>query len=509
MSLYIGLDASTNACKAVIVDAAGAVVSEGRASYGLDNPGPDAWEQRAEGWLEAAVAALGQAAASLEPADRARVVSLAIANQRETFVATDERGESVAPAIVWMDARCRPEVRAASAELDPDRIHAISGKPACATPSLYKIRALFERLRPEVRPATKRLLDVHAYLVLHLTGESVTSTASADPLGLVDMATASWSPELCALARADVSMLPRLVAPATPVAPLRLDVARATGLSERLMVVAGAGDGQAAGLGAGVVDERSAYLNLGTAVVSGKPSTTYRTSRAYRTLFAAIPGAYLLETDLKGGTFSLDWLADRVLGGGAIAAGEARDALLADLEERATAIAPGAEGLLFLPYLAGVMNPHWDDDASGALVGLRGDHGPAHFYRAILEGLALEQRLHTERVEADAGAIETLAAVGGGARRGLFAQIVADVMGRRLTRPAAAETTALGAAILAATGAKAYDSVLDAARGMTRVDGAVEPGANRTAYDKLYREAYSHLYDAVAPVLGKLASLRA
>jgi xylulokinase len=298
------------------------------------------------------------------------------------------------------------------------------------------------------------------------------------------------------------------VPPATPIAKLKPAIAEAVGLTGGVTLVAGAGDGQAAGLGAGVVDEGSAYLNLGTAVVSGKPSAVYRTSRAYRTLFAAIPGAYLLETDLKGGTFSLDWLADRVLGGGSLSAGRARDALLADLEERATGIAPGAEGLLFLPYLAGVMNPHWDDDATGALLGLRGDHGPEHLYRAILEGIALEQRLHTERVEADAGPIDSLVAVGGGARRGLFAQIVADVMGRRLTRPIAAETTALGAAILAATGAGAYDSVLEAARAMTRTGGTVEPGPDRAGYDRIYREAYSHLYESIAPVLGKLATLR-
>ncbi|MBL9028391.1 MAG: hypothetical protein JNL21_39735 [Myxococcales bacterium] len=505
MSLVVGLDASTTACKALVLTNDGSVISEGRATYRLDNPGPDAWEQRAEDWLEAALAALASATSGLRPADRGRIRALAIANQRETFVVTDDAGRSLAPAIVWMDARARPEVRAACAELDPARIHAISGKPACVTPSLYKIRALFERLAPHLRAETKRVLDVHGYLVLHLTGEAATSTASADPLGLIDMATASWSEELCALARVDPRTLPRLVPPGTPLGALRAEIAERAGLPRGLPVVSGAGDGQAAGLGAGVVTEDMAYLNLGTAIVSGKPSSSFRTSRSFRTLFAGLPGSFLLETDLKGGTFTLDWLADRLLGSGSLGGGEARSELLSRLEDEAAKLAPGSDGLVALPYWAGVMNPYWDDDATGTLVGLRGDHGPGHLYRAILEGIAFEQRLHTERVEEDAGVISSLVAVGGGARRGLFAQIVSDVLGRPLVRPSTSETTALGAAILAAGGAGGHASVIAAARAMTKLGDSVEPGPARPAYDHLYREVYSHLYDAVAPVLSALA----
>ncbi len=506
--LVLGIDASTTACKAVIATPTGEVVAEGRATYELDNPGPDAWEQRAEDWLVAARAAIGAAVSALPSTRRSAIRALAIANQRETFVVTDEAGASLAPAIVWMDARCRPEVKAACAELEPDRIHALSGKPPCVTPSLYKIRALFERLRPELRGRARRVLDVHGFLALHLTGENATSTAAADPLGLVDMTSGAWSPELCALARVGPAMLPRLVPPGDVIGTLRAAHAEALGLPRALPLISGAGDGQAAGLGAGITSEDEAYLNLGTAIVSGKPSRTYRTSRAFRTLFAALPGTYLLETDLKGGTFTLDWLSDRLLGRASAEPARPREETLADLEERASAIPAGASGLLALPYWAGVMNPYWDDDASGALVGLRGDHGPEHVYRAVLEGIAFEQRLHTERVEANAGPIETLVAVGGGARRGLFAQIVADTMGRRLVRPCSSETTALGAAILAAAGARVYASVADAASAMTSRGDVVAPGPNQDAYDRLYRSVYSRLYDALAPVLAGLAKER-
>jgi xylulokinase len=507
--LVIGVDASTTACKALVVDPEGREVASGRAAYGLDNPGPDAWEQDARAWREAATAAIASAARALDAAARARVRAVAVTHQRETFVVTDEEGEPLAPAIVWMDARARPEVAAACRELDPGRIHAISGKPPCVTPSLYKIRALFERLRPELRTSARRVLDVHAFLVLSLTGELVTSTAAADPLGIVDMRGATWSDELAGLARVSPAMLPPLVRPGTVVGRLRPNVIDATGLPADVLVVAGAGDGQAAGLGAGVVEEDAAYLNLGTAIVSGKPSRAYRTSSAWRTLFAASGDGYLLETDLKGGTFTLDWLAERLLGSGELTGGRGRLATLAALEAQAVAVRPGSEGLVALPYWAGVMNPFWNDDASGALVGLRGDHGPEHVYRAICEGIALEQRLHTERVEAEAGRIARIVAVGGGAQRAFFAGLVADVLGRTLVRSREPETTALGAAVLAAAGGGVHAGVAQAARAMTAAGDAITPGEARIAYDRLYRDVYRGLYQAALPVLAALARYRA
>lgn len=496
--VVLGIDSSTTACKAIAWDAAGRARAEGRAALELENPEPDGWEQDAESWWRATTRAARDAANAL--GDTHEVLALCVTHQRETFVVTDERGQPLHPALVWMDARCRAQVRAATARLAPERIHEISGKPPCVTPSLYKLAFLLERT-PELGARTPRVLDVHAFLAWRLTGRCATSLAAADPLGLVDMRARRWSPELAALAGIEVGQLPELVEPGETLGALTPEAAAACGLPAGLPVIAGAGDGQAAGIGAGITAPGRAYLNLGTAVVSGVLSNTYKTDPAFRTLYAAAPGTYFLETDLKGGTFILSWLAERWLGSDVAGT-------LARLEAEARELPPGADGLLVVPYWNGVMNPYWDDDATGISVGWHGAHGPAHLYRATIEGIALEQRLHTTGVERAAGTIEELVVMGGGARSDLWCQILADVLAKPIVRAKSSEATALGAGVLAAVAAGLHPDLASAAAAMTGTAERFTPGALASFYDSLYREAYAPLYPALRPALAALARLR-
>lgn len=508
--LVIGVDVSTTAAKAVAFDKSGLAIAEGRATFALSNPSPDAWEQRANDWLSATQTAIGQLVGKLTSTDRAAIGAVAIAHQRETFVVTDPSGKPLAPAIVWMDARSRSEVEAvvrASGD-GGQSIHDRTGKPACVTPSLYKIKAFFERLHPELAGTDVRVLDVHGFLALHLTGELATSMASADPLGLVDLRRGAWDEELAKLAHVAPSALARLVPPGATIGPIKPDTCRQLGLPVGTPLVAGAGDGQAAGLGCGVLREGEAYLNIGTAIVCGVPSSTYRVDRAFRTLSAATPGGFLLETDLKGGTFTLDWLADRLLGSGEMTGGLDRMVKLADLEARAAKLPPMSDGLVALPYWAGVMSPYWDDDATGALIGLRGDHGPEHVFRALSEAMAFEQRLALEGVEKASVPVTKIVTVGGGARRPFFAKLCATILGRDLTMSRIHETTALGAAIIAAPVAGLAPDIESASRAMSGDGEVFEPGPDKELYDRAYREIYVDLYPTLRRATTALAKWR-
>ncbi|MCC6214242.1 MAG: xylulose kinase [Polyangiaceae bacterium] len=489
--LVVGVDLSTTACKAIAWDAAGRSHGEGRAPLRLENPEPDGWEQDAESWGAAAAGAVSALTRALGP--RARDVrALAIANQRETVVVTDDAGRALHPALSWMDSRCRREVAALVDALGADRLHAVSGKPPCTTPSIYKLAWLFGTGRITAARRALRVLDVHAWLVHRWTGRFATSVPAADPLGLVDLASGTWSAALLDALGLDDRSVPELRPPGEVLGELRPEVARAVGLPAGVRVVAGAGDGQAAGLGTGIEGRREAYLNLGTALVCGVACAEPRTSRAFRTLAGATPGTFFLETDLRGGMFTLTWLAE-LLGG----AEAARERMVA-LDDAATRVPPGAEGLLLVPYWHGVMNPYWDDAARGAVVGLHGGHGPAHLHRAALEGLALEQRLHLEGVDAALGErVEELRAVGGGARSELFVRIVADVTGRRVVAAADAEASALGAAMLAAVGVGLHPSTRAAMSAMVRLGAAVEPGAASALYDDVFAR-YRRVYPALA-----------
>jgi sugar (pentulose or hexulose) kinase len=500
--LVLGVDSSTTATKAIAWDAAGEAVAEGRAGLSLQEPEPDGWEQDAEDWWRSTVAAITECVAKL--GGRAGEISaLAVAHQRETFVLTDAAGTPLAPALVWMDARARAQVKRAVDRLGAERLHELSGKPACLTPSLYKVMYLLER-HPEIAAQDPVLCDVHAFLVWRLTGRCATSLASADPLGLVDMAARAWSSELAALAGLSLERMPELVPPGAPIGTVTPAAAAATGLREGLPVIAGAGDGQAAGLGAGIVAPGRAYLNLGTAVVSGVLSRDYQIDLAFRTLYGAAPGTHFLETDLKGGTFTLTWLVEKLLGR------SDPERALAELEREASALRAGADGLMLVPYWNGVMNPYWDDDASGIAVGFNGGHGPAHLYRAIVEGIAFEQRVHTSGVERATGTpIEEMVVMGGGSRSALWCQILADVLGKRIVRAHSSEATALGAGILAAVASGMHPDLATAVGAMSRTGAVFEPGELRETYDRLYREVYAELFPALRAALGRLTALRA
>ena len=495
--LVLGIDSSTTACKAIAWDAAGRPVAEGRAPIPLDNPGPGAYEQDPERLWTALVDAGRAATRALGP-DAAGIEALCLTHQRETFVLADDQGAPLAPALVWMDARCAGDVDRAVRDLGATFLHETTGKFPCTTPSFYKLLGLLRR-RPELRTLRPWFLDVHGFLARRLVGQFVTSLASADPLGVLAMERRSYSRQLLAYAGIDPARTARLVEPGQRAGGLTDEAASALGLPPGLPLIAGAGDGQAAALGAGVSDDLLS-LNMGTAVVCGRVAGDYRVDRGYRTLFGANPGTYFLEGDLKAGTFLVNWLVETLLG----EPEGSREARIQRLDREAAALGPGARGLVLLPYWNGVMNPYWDDRATGALVGLRGDHGPAHVFRAALEGLAMEVRLHLEALE-QAGAVRALVVMGGGARSALFCQIMADATGKVVARSGSAEATCLGAAMLAAAAVGMHPTLEEATAAMSRVGERFAPGAAAPRYEELYREVYRPLYPALAPVLGALA----
>jgi xylulokinase len=490
--LVVGVDCSTHGVKAIAWSLAGEAVAEGRAPVALLQPAPGRYEQRAEDWLAGTRAALGAVGAAVGP----RVRAVGLTHQRETFVDVDAAGAPGGPAIVWMDERAWAEVAALREACGEERFHRLTGKPLSMTPSVTKILWL-RRHEPARFARAARWLDVAGYLTRTLTGADVTSVGSAEPMGLVDLRAGRWSDAVLQAVGLDAGRLPTLLPTGAVAASLLPEVTTAAGLPAGTPLVLTAGDGQVAALGAQVFGLDYAYLNLGTAIVAGTVSETYLADRAFRTMAGAIPGTFLLESDLKGGTFTLDWLRERLLGG----------VPLARLESEAAALPPGADGLLLVPYLATVMDPYWDDDASGVLVGLRGAHGPAHLLRAVLEGIALEERLHLDAMGAAAGRrIAAVNVLGGGAQSDLWCQILADALGRPVRRTRSAEATALGAAMLAAAAVGLAPSAVSAAERMGGLGATFAPGPAAARYERLYTEVYAGLYPALRAALGRLAA---
>lgn len=483
--LVIGVDCSTTASKAVVWDMAGRAVATGRRTYGLNHVRSGWVEQHAPDWWTATSGAIAEAVALV---GASRIAAIAITHQRETFVCLDEAGEPIRPAITWMDVRATAEVEAFGT---PD-VHRITGKPPNPTPAWYKLLWL-KRHEPETIARTAHVVDVAGYLVQKLTGEWATSWSCADPLGLVDLQCFDYDDGLLAAAGLSRAQVSHLLPPGAVAGQLKADVGALLGLPAGVPVVIGAGDGQSAGLGCNVTRPGRAYLNLGTGTVSGVYAAGYSFDTAYRTMGGPVPGTYILETFIGGGTQNIVWFVENFSGLDRNASsGKSPEQIL---EEAAKDIPLGAGGLLCLPYWTGAMTPYWDGHARGAFVGVSGLHGKAHMYRAILEGIALEQRLLTRGVESATGmAIDEILMLGGGSRSPLWCQIIADALGRPVKLVREQESTALGAGIHAAAAVGLYTDIRTAADAMTGIESSFEPDAAAHArYSSIFK-AYLSIY---------------
>jgi xylulokinase len=500
-NFVIGVDCSTTGCKVIAWDAMGKPLAEGRADLVTQQPHPGWYEQDAEQWWDGLCRALGELGSGM---DLTRAAAMAITHQRESFVPVNEEGEPLRNAILWLDERSRRQVAWLNETIGDATIHKLTGKPLSMIPSLPKIVWLRDE-EPAVLAGAARIVDTHAFLIRRLAGEFRTSLASADPMGIVDMARGCWAGDLTGEIGLAPAQLPDLVPPGELIGKVSSDAARKTGLREGLPLFAGAGDGQSAGLGANATTPDTPYLNMGTAVVAGAFSSEYKTAKAYRTLCSPVAGCYYLETCLKGGVFTVGWFVEK-FAPDLLDQPEPAEVLL---EREAARVAPGCDGLLLVPYWHNVLNPYWDPAASGVVVGWTGNHGRAHFYRAVLEGIAFEQRLAGDGVMQSLGhRFERYLTMGGGSRSDLWCQILSDTTGVDIVRTATAEATCLGAGILAAVGADWYPGPLEAARAMTQTAEGFTPRAEESrSYGSLYEEVYRKLYPALAPLLSRLTEL--
>ncbi len=485
--LVVGIDSSTTATKAIAWDADGNSIAEGSSPIRLKSPQPNYYEQDSDDWWKSAMQSLKKLTKQVESE---RIVALAISNQRETFVALDKNGNSVRPAIIWLDERCKSQVDKFAAIVGEDRIHGLTGKPKDYAPVVYRLAWMKENEKDLFKKVDK-FCDVHTFLVYKLTGQFKTSWASADPLGIFDLGKRKWSSELLDALEVSTDHLPETYSPGTVLGYVSETASKITGLKAGTKVIAGGGDGQAAGLGVNALTQDRTYLNMGTAVVSGTFSKNYVTSKNFRTMASCSNDGFYFETSLRSGTFLIDWFVKQILKIDTVQ----NPCIYSELEAEAKQIEPGSEGLMVLPYWNAVMNPYWDPDARGCIIGLSSGHNRAHLYRAILEGIAFEQSLADDAVAKITGiSTNEYAIIGGGSKSELWRQIIADVSGKNVLTMSTDEASSLGAGIAAAVGTGWFGSFEEAAKRMVHVKSKTLPVVqNSERYSdlkKMYREIY-------------------
>jgi len=497
MSHLLGIDVSTTGTKALIIAPSGQVAASASTPLELSTPKPLWSEQDPADWWQGTVNSIRQA---LEQAalDGGAIDAIGLTGQMHGLVLLDEAGDVLRPAILWNDQRTGKQCDSIRERLGKDRLIQITGNDALTGFKAPKILWVQEE-EPDIWSKVRHILLPKDYIRLKLTSEYAMDRAGGAGTLLFNLKERSWSSEVLDALEIDQSLLPPTYEGTDITGAISAAAAQATGLKEGTPVVGGGGDQAAQAVGVGAVEPGITALTVGTSgvVFAPTPSPLVEPEGRLHTFCHAVPGRWHFMGVMLSAAGSLQWYRDT------LAPETDFDALVGE----ATEVTPGAEGLLFLPYLTGERTPYPDPLARGAWVGLTVRHTRAHMTRAVLEGVAFGLKDSFTLIQnAGLGEVKQVRVSGGGARSPIWRQIMADVLESELVSVNTTEGAAYGAALLAGVGSGLWADVPSACQSVIQVTGTVAPNEQVTGRYEVFYGHYQALYPALADEFRSIAN---
>nr|WP_221284127.1 xylulokinase [Deinococcus humi] len=435
----MGIDLGTSGVKVVALDTGGRVVASTTRTYPLLTPRPGWTEQRPQDWASASLEALKELATTLQ-AGGWTPHALGLSGQMHGAVFLDRQGEVIRPAPLWNDQRTGSAVDEIEAKIPREELIARTGNRAVTGFQLPKLLWL-RQAEPENFARLHKVLLPKDYLGYVLTGHFFTEPSDASGTGALNLATRTWDREVLKALSLNAELFPEVVDSWAVVGQILPDLAAYTGLPTDLKVVAGGGDNAAAGIGLGLGAHRPGVgsVSLGTSGVLFAPLDTPTPDPQGRIhLFAHADGGYHLLGVTLACAGALQWFHDAL----------APEMGFSELLAEAGTVPDGAEGVTFLPYLAGERSPLMNPDVRGSWSGLSLAHRRPHLVRALLEGTVCALA-DTYQVMRPLSSVTTLLATGGGARSDLWLGLVSGALDLPVQHIEHAPGAAEGAALLA------------------------------------------------------------
>src|SRR5229473_1592288 len=510
MQALLGIDIGTTGVKAALFAANdGHVLATAFVDYPLLHPHPGWAEQDPAEWWQATITAIrtclaGGVSHGISAGD---IRGIGLSGQMHGVVLLDAEYKVLRPCIIWADQRSDAQCRWMTERVGAARLIELVSNPAL--PGFSAPKALWVRdNEPEIFARARTMILPKDYIRYRLTGVMAMEISDAAGTCLLDVKQGRWSREVLEAIEFDPALLP-LVVPADAVAGTTTgEVASLTGLPAGTPVAGGGADNACGAVGNGVVRPGLALVSIGTSGVVLAHATTPRVDTSgpiprVHTFNHAVPHAWYLMGVTQGAGLSLRWVRDNIgLPEVAIERWAEVDAY-STLAKEAKSIAPGSDGLIFLPYLQGERTPHLDAYARGGWIGLTASHDRRHLIRAVLEGVAFSLKDCYAILREQGLELEQMRATGGGAKSHTWRQIIADVLGVELVTTNAQEGPAFGAALLAGVAGGIYASVQQACEATVRVVDHTRPRPEfEGAYTRAY-EQYRALYPALKPIFSK------
>lgn len=504
MSYYIGVDVGTSGTKSLLVDPEGKILAEASASYPLHIPKPMWTEQDPEDWWKATVKTVRKVVRAAK-IDKSAVRAIGLSGQMHGSVFLDKNDKVVRPALLWNDQRT-------SAECDEiekraggrKRLIQMVANPALTGFTAPKILWLRNH-EPRNFDRTVKVLLPKDDIRRRMTGEYATEVSDASGMLLLDVAKRKWSSKLLSKLELDESLLGQVYESEEVTGQLTPEAARELGLTTDCKVVGGAGDCAANAVGTGVVKRGILSTSIGTSGVMFVHSDEMEFDAQGRlhTFCHAVRGKWhMMGVSLTAGG-SLQWFAENV-------ATELMNNRKVDpyevLTNEAAQVPAGAEGLYFLPYLAGERTPHADPNARGAFVGLTLKHNRGHLVRSIIEGVTFALRDSLEIMDSLNVPVKQVRVSGGGSKNPFWRQLQADIFGHPAVRINSEQGPAFGVALLAMVGGGEYAKVEDACDATIKeVDKTAVQRKIARHYDNIFPE-FQQLYDSLKDDFHRISS---
>ena len=497
-SIFLGIDFGTGGCKTTAISEDGSLVGEASTEYPTEFAHPGWSEQNPDDWYSAMIESLRKI--RRDGVDFKKIRAIAFDGSTHNAVLLDGQMKPLRKTIMWTDQRSTEECAFLRKEYGDSIFKTAYQMPAptWTLPQMMWLKAH----EPEVLQNTRHVLFVKDYVRYLVTGNAVTDYIEAQGTLFFDMAKMAWSEELVALSGLSMDALPALVKPADVVGSVTAKAAEETGIPEGTPVVCGTSDSAAEDYGAGAVEPGDCIVKLATAgnvnVMTSEPHP-FRTTLTYSHV---VHGMWYTVSATNAAALCQRWFRDAFCDSEQYEAKHYGLGVFELMNRMAAESAPGANGVVFHPYLQGERSPYWDAKLRASFTGVSVSSSKGDFIRALLEGVAYSLRDCFGTIEEMKLPVKRIFLIGGGARGRLWSDIVCNVFNLPVNVPTPGDAS-FGTALIAATGAGLFPDSRSAVRKCLHIDREIRPNAELAEfYAKGFKE-YREIHDALAGVYAK------